>query len=72
MGLGLRSGIGMGGANKVGVQVSCLPEHFFQMSIPVRKMASAIPIIGAEEVFRSWSLNGQVNAFSVGLAEKFH
>ncbi len=46
----LKSGISVGGADGVRVGVSCVLEHFFQMSMPMRKMASAIPIIPAEEV----------------------
>jgi hypothetical protein len=50
MGLGLRSGIGIEGADGVSVGVSCLLEHFFKMIMPMMKMASMIPIILAGEV----------------------
>jgi hypothetical protein len=48
--LWLRSGIGIRGANGVGVGVSCLLDIFFQMSMPMMKMGSAIAIMAAGEV----------------------
>ncbi len=43
-------GIGIGGADGVGIEVSFLLVHFFQMSMPIRKMASVIPIMVAGDV----------------------
>ncbi len=46
-------GVGIGGADGVRMGVSAgvgLLKHFFQMSMPIRKMAKAIPIMAAGEV----------------------
>jgi len=43
-------GIGIGGADGVGIEVSFLLVHFFQMSMSIRKMASVIPIMAAGDV----------------------
>jgi len=50
MGLVLRSLAGIGGADGVSVGVSFLLMHFFQMSMPIRKITSAIPIMAAGDV----------------------
>jgi len=39
--------IGIGGADGGGIRVSFLLVHFFQLSMPIRKMARAIPIMAA-------------------------
>jgi len=50
MGLGLMMGIGIGGADRTGASGSGFLIYFFQMSVPIMNIASAIRIITAGEV----------------------
>ncbi len=50
MGLWWRLYVSIGGADGVGIGVSVLLVHFLQMSMPIRKMARAIPIMAAGDV----------------------
>jgi hypothetical protein len=47
MGLELMMGIGIGGADRTGASGSGFLIYFFQMSVPIMKIASAIRIITA-------------------------
>ncbi len=50
MGLVMRFWAGIGGADSVKVGFSSMWVHFFQMSIPMMKRVSAIPIVAAGDV----------------------
>ncbi len=60
MGIWLMTGIGVGGADGVGVGVSWLLEHLFQRIMQMMKMASVILIIAAGEVNVQWALAGLI------------
>ncbi len=50
IGLGLRFGIGIGGANGAGMICSCGLQHFLHIRSPTRKTTRVIRIMAAGEV----------------------
>jgi hypothetical protein len=54
--LGLMKGIGIGWADGTRASGSLFLRHFFQMRVPIRKIASAIRIITAGEVKVQWAM----------------
>ncbi len=55
VGPGLALIIGIGGANGVGTGGSGGLLHFFQISRPMQKMASAIQILAASDINVQWA-----------------